>query len=71
MPPIFRGFGGRRRDEVDPFADPAGSLPRQADMHCVTKWSKLDTRWKDVSVDTLFDGVETEADWVTAIADGD
>ena len=42
-----------------------------ADIHCVTKWSKLDTRWKGVSVDTLLDGVETEADWVTAFADGD
>jgi DMSO/TMAO reductase YedYZ molybdopterin-dependent catalytic subunit len=41
------------------------------EIHCVTKWSKLDTRWKDVSVDTLFDGVDTEADWVTVTADGD
>jgi DMSO/TMAO reductase YedYZ molybdopterin-dependent catalytic subunit len=41
------------------------------DIHCVTKWSKLDTRWKGVSVDTLLDGIETEADWVTAFADGD
>jgi DMSO/TMAO reductase YedYZ molybdopterin-dependent catalytic subunit len=41
------------------------------DIHCVTKWTKLDTRWKGVSVDTLLDGVETEADWVTAFADGD
>jgi DMSO/TMAO reductase YedYZ molybdopterin-dependent catalytic subunit len=41
------------------------------DIHCVTKWSKLDTRWEDVSVDTLLDGVETEADYVTAFADGD
>ena len=41
------------------------------EIHCVTMWSKLDTRWKDVSVDTLFDGVETEADWVTVTADGD
>ena len=23
------------------------------DIHCVTKWSKLDTSWKGVSVDTL------------------
>jgi hypothetical protein len=33
----------------------------RADMHCVTEWSKPDTRWTDVSVDTLFDGVETRA----------
>jgi DMSO/TMAO reductase YedYZ molybdopterin-dependent catalytic subunit len=39
------------------------------EIQYVTKWSKLDTRWKDVSVDTLFDG--TEADWVTVTADGD
>jgi DMSO/TMAO reductase YedYZ molybdopterin-dependent catalytic subunit len=40
------------------------------DIHCVTKWSKLDTTWKGVSVDTLLDGVETEAEWVTAFCDG-
>ena len=26
------------------------------DIHCVTKWSKLDTVWQGVSVDTLLDG---------------
>ena len=26
------------------------------DIHCVTKWSKLDTVWKGVSLDTLLDG---------------
>src|SRR3954454_22712840 len=25
------------------------------DIHCVTKWSKLDTSWTGVSVDTLLD----------------
>ena len=29
------------------------------DIHCVTKWSKLDTVWEGVSVDTLLEGVET------------
>jgi DMSO/TMAO reductase YedYZ molybdopterin-dependent catalytic subunit len=32
------------------------SLPRDTitvDIHCVTKWSKLDTKWSGVSVDTL------------------
>jgi DMSO/TMAO reductase YedYZ molybdopterin-dependent catalytic subunit len=29
------------------------------DIHCVTKWSKLDTVWQGVSVDTLLDGIET------------
>ncbi|HEY3482212.1 MAG TPA: sulfite oxidase-like oxidoreductase [Streptomyces sp.] len=34
------------------------------DIHCVTQWSKLDTRWRGVSVDTLVGGLTTEADYV-------
>jgi DMSO/TMAO reductase YedYZ molybdopterin-dependent catalytic subunit len=41
------------------------------DIHCVTKWSKLDTAWTGVSVDTLLAGVETDARYVTAWCDGD
>jgi DMSO/TMAO reductase YedYZ molybdopterin-dependent catalytic subunit len=116
MPPISRGFRGRRR-EVDPSRVPpgqyvvldfpvlsAGPTPRTpleewtftiggavdesaswtweeflglpsetvtVDIHCVTKWSKLDTSWVGVSVDTLLEHVETEADYVTAWSDGD
>ncbi len=40
------------------------------DIHCVTKWSKLDTTWTGVSVDTLLEEVETEAAYVTAFCDG-
>jgi DMSO/TMAO reductase YedYZ molybdopterin-dependent catalytic subunit len=40
------------------------------DIHCVTKWSKLDTVWTGVSVDTLLGGVETEAQYVVAYSDG-
>src|SRR4029079_18710925 len=40
------------------------------DIHCVTKWSKLDTVWRGVSLDTLLEGVETSAEYVTAVADG-
>jgi len=40
------------------------------DIHCVTKWSKLDTSWKGVSVDTLLEGVNSEAEYVTAWSDG-
>jgi len=36
------------------------------DIHCVTKWSKLDTRWKGVPVSRLLDGVRTEAAYVMA-----
>ena len=41
------------------------------DIHCVTKWSKLGTRWRGVSIDTLLEGVETAAEYVTAFCDGD
>jgi len=40
------------------------------DIHCVTKWSKLDTVWKGVSIDTLLADVETDARFVTAWCDG-
>jgi DMSO/TMAO reductase YedYZ molybdopterin-dependent catalytic subunit len=40
------------------------------DIHCVTKWSKLDTSWKGVSVDTLLEGVSSEAEYLTAFSDG-
>jgi DMSO/TMAO reductase YedYZ molybdopterin-dependent catalytic subunit len=36
------------------------------DIHCVTKWSKLDTMWKGVSVDALLESVHTEAQYVSA-----
>lgn len=117
MPPVSRGFLGRRRPDVDPARLPpgqyftpdfpvlsAGPTPRTplsewsltidgavdsaaswsweellalpaeeivVDIHCVTKWSKFDTSWKGVSLDTLLEGVETEADYVTAWCDGD
>jgi DMSO/TMAO reductase YedYZ molybdopterin-dependent catalytic subunit len=115
MPPISRGFFGRRAD-VDPSRLPpgqyltrdfpvlsAGPTPRvdtarwsfsvegevdeprswswdellalpaeevTVDIHCVTKWSKLDTTWKGVAIDTLLDGVETEAAHLSVFCDG-
>ena len=33
------------------------------DIHCVTKWSKLGTRWRGVALDTLFENIETAADY--------
>ncbi|HEU4507688.1 MAG TPA: sulfite oxidase-like oxidoreductase [Pyrinomonadaceae bacterium] len=39
-------------------------LPRETitvDIHCVTKWSKLDTVWTGVSVDTLLDAINLNA----------
>jgi len=43
------------------------------DIHCVTKWSKFDTSWEGVSVDTLLDaagGVAPDEAFVVAFSDG-
>jgi DMSO/TMAO reductase YedYZ molybdopterin-dependent catalytic subunit len=40
------------------------------DIHCVTRWSKFDTSWEGVSVDTLLAEVEDEAPYVLAFCDG-
>jgi DMSO/TMAO reductase YedYZ molybdopterin-dependent catalytic subunit len=117
MPPISRGFRGRRRSEEQTRRLPPGqylttdfpvlsagptphtahedwsltiqgavdesrswtweeftALPAETftvDIHCVTKWSKFDTTWKGVAVDTLLEGVETEGEHVVAWCDGD
>jgi len=42
------------------------ALPAESitvDIHCVTRWSKLDTTWRGVSLDTLLADVETEAEF--------
>ena len=36
------------------------------DIHCVTSWSKFETGWRGVSLDTLFTGVETSAGFTMA-----
>lgn len=48
-------------------------LPREQvtiDIHCVTKWSKLDTRWEGVSIDTMLEGVKTSAGFALAYSNG-
>ena len=40
------------------------------DIHCVTRWSKFDTTWEGVSLDTLLDQVEHDASYVLAFCDG-
>jgi DMSO/TMAO reductase YedYZ molybdopterin-dependent catalytic subunit len=116
MPPVTRGFLGRRRDEALAARVPPGqylvndfpvlsagptpytpldewsfwvggdgvdrrswtwdefmALPRETptvDIHCVTKWSKLDTEWEGVSLDVLLEGVAMEAGFVRAYCDG-
>jgi DMSO/TMAO reductase YedYZ molybdopterin-dependent catalytic subunit len=40
------------------------SLPSETvtvDIHCVTKWTKLDTIWEGVSIDTLLEDLATSA----------
>ena len=49
------------------------ALPSEAittDIHCVTKWSKLDTTWKGVVVDTLLEAVDHDAAYALAFCDG-
>jgi DMSO/TMAO reductase YedYZ molybdopterin-dependent catalytic subunit len=36
------------------------------DLHCVTRWSKLGTSWRGVSLDVLFEPIETAADYALA-----
>jgi DMSO/TMAO reductase YedYZ molybdopterin-dependent catalytic subunit len=47
------------------FQDLPAETPT-VDIHCVTKWSKLQTRWQGVSLDTLLEDVDTAADYVLA-----
>jgi DMSO/TMAO reductase YedYZ molybdopterin-dependent catalytic subunit len=49
------------------------ALPRvdvQRDIHCVTKWTKLDTKWSGVSVDTLLGAASPKGAYIVAFSDG-
>lgn len=66
---------GLVREQVTWTWDEFLKLPAQefvVDIHCVTKWTKLDTKWKGVSVDTLFEHVELDpkAGFLTAFSYG-
>ena len=62
---------------VGELAEPRGwtweefrALPSEEitrDIHCVTKWTKLNTVWRGVSVDTLLEGIETAAELVDPV----
>jgi DMSO/TMAO reductase YedYZ molybdopterin-dependent catalytic subunit len=43
----------------------------EQDLHCVTRWSKLATRWRGVPVDAFFEDLESTADYVMAHSYGD
>jgi DMSO/TMAO reductase YedYZ molybdopterin-dependent catalytic subunit len=58
----------RRWSWAELRALPAETLTR--DIHCVTKWSKLDTSWTGVSLDTLLEGTDPFGAYVTAYCDG-
>jgi DMSO/TMAO reductase YedYZ molybdopterin-dependent catalytic subunit len=59
---------GRRWTWEELRALPAETVTR--DIHCVTKWSKFDTAWTGVSVDTLLEAVEPLGEYVVAWCDG-
>ena len=40
------------------------------DIHCVTRWSKLDTTWRGVSLDVLLDFVGYDHPYALAFCDG-
>ena len=66
---IREGSDQRKRWTWDEFR----GLPHEtvtADIHCVTKWSKLDTNWEGVSVDKLLAQVHHHANYVVAFCDG-
>jgi DMSO/TMAO reductase YedYZ molybdopterin-dependent catalytic subunit len=62
---IATGAGQRHTWSWDAFM----ALPQVAirtDIHCVTSWSQLGTSWRGVSLDTLFDDVETTSEFTMA-----
>ncbi len=49
------------------------TLPRETittDIHCVTKWSKFDTRWEGVSLDTILSGAKPQGQYLLVFCDG-
>ena len=42
-----------------------------ADLHCVTRWSKLGTHWEGVSLDTILGEIESDAEYAMVRSYGD
>lgn len=45
------------------------ALPQEevaTDIHCVTRWTKLGTSWRGVSLDTLFEGIDPSVEYAMA-----
>ena len=67
------GLSGLVDPEVSWTWDEFNALPQEtvtADIHCVTKWTKLDTTWTGVSLDTILERVSPKAAYVTAWSEG-
>jgi DMSO/TMAO reductase YedYZ molybdopterin-dependent catalytic subunit len=67
------GLSGLVEPEVSWSWDEFNALPQETvtvDIHCVTKWTKLDTTWTGVSLDTLLERVSPNAEYVTAWSEG-
>jgi DMSO/TMAO reductase YedYZ molybdopterin-dependent catalytic subunit len=47
-----------------------GAEDISTDIHCVTRWSKLGTSWRGVSLDKIFDTLETSNEYVMASSYG-
>ena len=41
------------------------------DLHCVTRWSKFETKWEGVSLDALLADIDTSAEFAMAHSYGD
>ncbi len=70
----LRIFGAVER-EVSLSWDELQALPQrdvQTDIHCVTRWSKLDTNWRGVLLRDLLEkaGIKPEATHLMAYSDG-
>jgi DMSO/TMAO reductase YedYZ molybdopterin-dependent catalytic subunit len=53
---------GSKGNKVSWTWDEFQALPHQRvtrDIHCVTKWSKFDTKWEGISIDTLLNEAST------------
>src|SRR5690242_13068083 len=66
---------GEVEDELQLSWDELQALPQKdlvTDIHCVTRWSKLDTAWRGVLVSDLLERarVKPEAKFVMAYSDG-
>ena len=66
-------IGGSVDEPVSWTWDELQELPAETftvDIHCVTKWTKLDTTWTGVSLDVLLEGIDTSAGFALAFSDG-